>query len=150
MKKKWIAIVLLMTGAIVVCVFMSKRASYTSVLETNWRISLPYEANIKAIYEKDSGASFHGDGIRYHIFEYRQEEFVTQMLDWKAVENTTIYHESCSEAADEWLSEISVEEADYPEYDNCLYWYKAQEDNSEIIIFWDKDADLLYVLEYFL
>ena len=48
MKKKWIAIVLLMTGAIVVCVFMSKRASYTSVLETNWRISLPYEANIKA------------------------------------------------------------------------------------------------------
>ena len=44
--------------------------SYSSVLEANWGISIPFESKYKEIYQKDSGASFNGDGIRYHIFTY--------------------------------------------------------------------------------
>lgn len=155
MKQKWIVIslsfitVLLAIGVNAV-IFLIKSPSYTAVIGKNWGIALPDEAYFTEIYEQDSGASFHGDGIRYHIFEYEQEEFVTGMLEWKTVEDKTSYHESYSVAADEWFSEISVEKSYYPDYDNCLYWYKAQEDNSEIIIFWDRKANLLYVLEHFL
>ena len=40
---------------------------YTSIINLNWSIKLPKP--YKTIYSTDSGASFHGDGQRYHVFE---------------------------------------------------------------------------------
>lgn len=154
-KKKWIAIglsviVVLLVIGVIVSAFFPKSPRYASVLGMNWGISLPDEANFKEVYVQDSGASFHGDGIRYHVFEYKHEDYVARMFDWKTVESKTVYHAGYSEAAKEWLAEISAEKAYYPNFENCLYWYKVQKDSSEIIIFWGREANLLYILESFL
>lgn len=144
-----VIMILLVIGGIV-SVFFRKAPRYASVLGMNWGISLPDEAHFKEVYAQDSGASFHGDGIRYHVFEYKHEDYVERMLDWKTVESKTVYHTGYSEAAKEWLSEISAEKAYYPNFEDCFYWYKVQKDSSEIIIFWDREANLLSVLESFL
>ena len=37
-------------------------------VNANWELDLPMEE--ACLYEADSGASFHGDGLRYHVLEY--------------------------------------------------------------------------------
>lgn len=148
-KRKWliaIAVFLVLT-----VVGVSKLLpSYSSTLEANWGISLPWKARLTEIYEKDSGSSFHGDGIRYHVFSYKYEDYIDLMFAWTPTEFKTISHGNYSEAATEWLDEIDVPEGQRPNYENCCYWYKSQEDNSELIIFWDNSTNLLYVVESFL
>ncbi len=46
-------------------------SDYSEVFEKNWGFSLP--KGYEELYVIDSGASFHGDGERYHIFKYKQE-----------------------------------------------------------------------------
>lgn len=152
-KRKVLWRMLCVAAALCIVVFIGVRTiipSYSSVLKTNWGISLPIKALCKEIYEKDNGASFHGDGIRYHVFSYEYEDYIDLMFAWRHQEDATIFHASYSEAAEEWLEEISVPEEYYPDYGECFYWYKAQDDNSELIIFWDNDKNWLYVLESFL
>lgn len=72
------------------------------------------------------------------------------MFVWQTVERETIYHSSCSAAADEWLIQIDVPQKERPDYEKCSYWYQSQSDNSELIIFWDKEQSLLYVIESFI
>ena len=124
--------------------------SYSHTMKINWGISLPVKALCTEVYEKDSGSSFHGDGIRYHVFSYKYEDYIDLMFAWSHTEFNTIFHGSYSEAATEWLDEIDVPDDQRPNYENCCYWYKSQEDNSELIIFWDNSTNLLYVVESFL
>ena len=65
-------------------------------------------------------------------------------------EKATIFCSSFSEAATSWLKEIDVPAEYYPDYTKCLYWYQVQEDNSELIICWDKDTKSLYIIESFM
>lgn len=124
--------------------------NYSDVLEKNWGISLPSKANYKEIYEKNSGISFLGDGIRYHVFSYENEEYIDLMFEWNDNERRTIYNSSYIEASNHWLNEIDVSIEYYPNYDDCLYWYKSKEDNSEIIIFWNNKKKELYIVESFM
>lgn len=152
-KRKVLWRMLCVAAALCIGAFIGVRTiipSYSSVMKTNWGISLPIKALWKEIYEKDTGASFHGDGIRYHVFSYEYEDYIDLMFAWRHQEDATIFHASYSEAAEEWLEEISVPEEYHPDYEKCFYWYKAQDDNSELIIFWDNDKNWLYVLESFL
>lgn len=123
---------------------------YSEVIHENWGISLPGEARCSEIYSRDSGASFQGDGIRYHVFSYKKTAPVKEMLSWQRAERETRYHKHYSDAAGEWLDEIEVPSKDRPDYNECLYWYDSQEDGSEIIILWDKSESRLYVIESFL
>ena len=77
-------------------------------------------------------------------------KYIEAMLAWSSQERATIFHSSLREAAEAWLEEIGVPQEERPEHENCLHWYDAQEDNSEIIMFWDAELDCLYVLESFL
>lgn len=123
---------------------------YASALRLNWGISLPILARPSLCYEADSGPSFLGDGIRYHVFSYRYEDPVSLMFAWGSVERETIYCDSYREAAEAWLDKIQVSAGDRPDYGGCLYWYRAQEDNSELLVFWDAEQNRLYFLESFL
>ena len=152
-KRKVLWRMLCVAAALCIGAFIGVRTiipSYSSVMKKNWGISLPTKALCKEIYEKDTGASFHGDGIRYHVFSYEYEDYIDLMFAWRHQEDATIFHASYSEAAEEWLEEISVPEEYYPDYEKCLYWYKAQDDNSELVIFWSTEENRLYILESFL
>lgn len=43
---------------------------YLRNIRINWGINLP--KNCKEVFRADSGASFHGDGERYHVFQYKK------------------------------------------------------------------------------
>lgn len=121
------------------------KSDYNSVLQANWDISLPSAAKYDLIYTKDSGASFHGDGERFHIFTYLNQSPIEEMFQWKAEEDYSSY----LDAVDEWLDSIEVPSEHRPNYADCLYWHNKKSDGSEIIILWDHQQELIYVAESF-
>ena len=59
---------------------------YADCMNRNWHLNLP-ETDVE-IYVKNSGASFTGDGIRYHILQYDEEsaDIILKSFDWEAGE----------------------------------------------------------------
>jgi len=145
---KRILLAILITLISVWAIYRSIVPTYSSVLEANWGIELPVKALCKEVYEEDTGPSFHGDGIRYHVFSYRYEDYIDLMFAWSGNENkNTLYYQSYSEAADIWLGELGIPSEQYPDYDACFCWYKNAHDNSEMIIFWNPQINRLYIVE---
>ena len=148
MKKKKILLLIIVVLVTVWTIYQSIIPSYASVLEANWDIELPVKAICKEVYSEDTGPSFHGDGIRYHVFSYRYEDYINLMFAWSGnLENKTLFYQSYSEAADIWLGELGIPQEQYPDYDACFCWYKNAHDNSEIIIFWNPEINRLYIVE---
>ena len=148
MKKKRILLVVLVTLISVRTIYKSIVPSYASVLVANWGVELPIKALCKEVYKADTGPSFHGDGIRYHVFSYRYEDYIDLMFAWSGnLENETLFYQSYSEASDIWLDELDIPMEQYPDYDICFCWYKSEHDNSEILIFWNPEINRLYIVE---
>ena len=62
-KRKVLWRMLCVAAALCIGAFIGVRTiipSYSSVMKTNWGISLPIKALCQEIYEKDTGASFQG------------------------------------------------------------------------------------------
>ena len=135
-----VILIIILTGIGILRLF----PSYASTIKSNWDISLPIKAVLTETYEKDSGSSFHGDGVRYHIFSYKYEDYIDLMFAWTPNEHKT------REAAEAWLDEIDVPAEQRPDYSKCCSWSKSQDDNSEIIIFWDNELNKLYIVENFI
>ncbi len=147
-KKTGIAIIVFII--LIVVVFAKLIPSYAFVIKSNWGISLPIKAVLTETYEKDSGASFHGDGVRYHVFSYKYEDYIDLMFAWTPNEHKTNNYPTTHQAAEVWLDEIEVDSDKRPNYTNCISWNKSQNDNSEIIFFWDSDLNKLYIVEKFI
>ena len=157
MKKKKILLVLLAILIVTWTIYRSIIPSYASVLEANWGVELPVKAFCKEVYAEDTGPSFHGDSIRYHVFSYVNSSEVEKMVPWSDVNGNTLawsliqgeekrYQTYC-EAAELWLTELGIPQAQYPDYDACFCWYKNAHDNSEIILFWNPEINRLYIVE---
>lgn len=124
--------------------------SYPAVIRANWDLNIPISSRYSLEYYSDSGPSFHGDGERFCVLSYKREAPIENMVKWADTEGQTRHNRSYIEAVSEWLDKIEVPKELRPDYDSCLYWYNTKSDSSEIIIFWDKEAQLLYVAERFL
>ena len=150
MKKR--TVITMAVLIIVIAVFSVLRLfpSYAYAIKSNWDISLPVKAMLTEIYENDSGSSFHGDGVRYHVFSYKYEDYINLMFAWTPNEHKTNYYKTTGEAADAWLDKIDVPLEKRPDYSNCCSWTKAQDDNSEIIFLWDNELNMLYIIENFI
>ena len=139
------------TLLVIIIIFILKLfPTYSFTIKSNWKISLPIKALLTETYKKDSGTSFHGDGVRYHIFSYKYEDYIDLMFAWSPNEHKTNYYPTTREASEAWLDEISVPADKRPDYSNCASWNKLQNDTSEIIFFWDSDLNKLYIVEKFI
>ena len=147
MKKIKILIIIAIIVIMIVTIVRSIVPPYSSVLEANWGFELPVKALLKEVYNQDDGPSFHGDGVRYHVFSYRYEDYIDLMFTWRHMESNTLHYATYSEAADVWLSELDIPKEQYPDYENCFYWYLNADDNSEMIIFWNPEINRLYIVE---
>jgi len=157
MNKKRILLAVLIALISVWTIYKSIVPSYASVLEANWGIELPLKAFCKKVYEADTGSSFHGDGIRYHVFSYKNVSPIQDMVSWSDVNGNTLawsqtegeerVYQTYAEASDIWLDELDIPVEQYPDYDACFCWYKSAHDNSEILIFWNPEINRLYILE---
>ena len=106
LHKKWA--VRLIVLVILIWIFVPKVPSYSVAMKANWGISLPYKALCTEVYTKDSGPSFQGDGIRYHVFEYKYEDYIDLMFAWSQAEQETGYFASVSAAAEAWLDNYDL------------------------------------------
>lgn len=124
-------------------------SSYEYVMKNNWGIVIPAKAGLHEIYSKDTGASFHGDGTRYHVFSYKEDNEILNLFDWNTNNQQTRHYKSVEETLNNWLEEIGVSDSERPDFDSCVYWYETQLDD-EILILWDKNKKCLYVVEDFM
>ena len=115
-----------------------------STIAYNWNLQEFKEADLKEVYHRDSGESFHGDGIRYHVFEYDDNEYTDGMFDWKPAEDS-----ASANTAEGWLDEIGVSQGQRPEYGNCTFW-REKKDGNELIVFRSEAEKRLYVAEAFM
>lgn len=116
--------------------------SERDAIRINWGLKLPSGGEL--VYEANSGSSFHGDGIRYHVFRYQEGARLAEFLPW---EEPSVNR---AEKAEGFLDEIQVPVEERADFAVCLCWYDRQEDNSELYVFYDEETGTLYVVESFL
>lgn len=151
--KKETTLIIIALVMFAVCAFsgcsISVFEDYGGVIKANWDISIPKEAEYREVYSKDSGVSFHGDGIRYHVFSCKQTAPIDKMADWSNTQQETKYNSSYKDAVTGWLDSIEVPDDRLPDFSACTYFYKSEYDD-ELILLWNKQKGTLYVVECFI
>ncbi len=123
---------------------------YAEVMEKNWGITLPTEAGYSQTYKKQGEQGFQGDGFRYHAFSCKENQPMLNAFAWSKTQRKTNFHDDYTSACESWLGEIGVPQSDRPDYAKCVFFYKSQQDMSEIILLFDESKGILYVVESFL
>lgn len=120
---------------------------YTNVIKTNWGIELPSKS--AHFHEEYHNTDFgpQGDGTRYYVYSYKDGNPIAEAFSWRSNELPTEFHDSYSAAAEEWLDAIEVPSEKRPNYANCRFYYTTKDDHDELILFWDRTAKRLYILE---
>ncbi len=140
MKKKLLIITLFMAIGLYFAVqfFFSFNAS----LFFNFDFTVPFDADYRQVYEKHSKASLGGEGIRYHVVSYENEEVIDEVFDGKKIsvdKMNEIYV---------LLDEIDEKE-NIPDMTKCLYWNMTKNDD-ELMVLIDKNSRLLYIIEVYI
>lgn len=116
--------------------------TYCDVIENNWGIVIPTDGGYSLEVSTDSGASFHGDGTRYHVMYFDDAERISVILGW-----SDDIPESYVTYAEQLLDELDID--DRPDYEYCVFYTQSKEDGSVIMFFWDESRQEMYVLEEF-
>ena len=147
------AILFLLSGAVLLCLLAAwplltallGGGDYTGTIALNWGLSLPTSSGCR--YETDSGPSFHGDGERYHVLAYPQNNSVETALAWRDPPP----EESTAAGIAQLLENLSVPEAERPDMD-CCRWYTATDPDdprNQLWLLLSPSGTRLYVLETF-
>ena len=115
---------------------------YAWTVNANWELDLPMED--ACLYEADSGASFHGDGLRYHVLEYAD----TAGLE-AALESQTEALTALPAGAEAILEGLSVPADWRPDPAACRGFTAPHptDDRNELYLLLAPDGIRLYVLE---
>lgn len=149
MKKNYrllLAIVaLVLLGSIWTGIQVKNGRDYFRVFRLNWNISLP--TNAKQLYEVQSEASFHGDGERYHVFQYdKTPDFPAEMIPV-----TTVSQEERDDVYKILFSGITVEEKYLPDFDRVTLRMKAvKKGSTRMYLYYVESSQTLYIIEHFI
>lgn len=118
---------------------------YTDVLEKNWDLSLPRSAG--EVYSADSGASFQGDGYRYHVLEYADSGELAEVLVRETQELPAVPAQVTA-----ILDALSVPADQRPDFDDCRCFAVSDpvDDRDRGYLLLSQDGTRLYVVECFL
>lgn len=150
-RHRWILIAFLVIGILYVAYQAFVWTRYVHVIKLNWNIEFPIWG-CREIYNIDSGPSFHGDGMRYHIFQCSDREDIWGAVPWTEQEGQNRHGESFRAVTVEWLDVLEVPIEYRPNYpvSDYYFYYDIQSDNSEIVIYFDEEEIKLYIIESFL
>lgn len=133
--------ILLVAITIVVFLYMKINKPYSEIININWSIKLPN--SYKEIYSVDSGKSFHGDGERYHVFQYKRKDDIDLSLDWEDNRNSEIEAE-----VKRVLNNLNVSNDNMPDFQsNYKYYITGKNDSSRIYLIFVPDTKILYIIE---
>lgn len=135
---------------VILCLFLililgACSSDYNKVIETNWEIPLP--KSYEELYSIDSGASFHGDGYRYHVFSYKEELKQNEIAKFSSEKNVNVEKE-----VENILISLKVSKESRPDFSEEYYWYKKNDNNdlrnNLYLIYFIQDK-MLHIIEEF-
>ena len=110
----------------------------------NWGLQLP--GGYMVAYETDTGASFGGDGLRCHVFTWRDGGALEDLLPWSEDDEEGIA------LAEEMLAKLNVPEKEWPDLSACLSWHgnlREEDPRDQLVILYLPESACLWVLEFF-
>lgn len=119
--------------------------SLAQLLEANWGVVLP--GGYVERFEVDTGASFHGDGVRYYVLEYADDAALREAFSWREEASATLFYGSEREAAAALLDGLEIPPEFQLPAEDCLYDTVTRDDRSELLLFWHTPDGMLYVVE---
>ena len=125
--------------------FLQTAGDYMRTVNLNWELNLP--ASQGCLYETDSGASFHGDGERYHVLEYAGDGRLEQALAEQATPLP-----SAENPVTEILDDLSVPADQRPDFADCGVFTAdhPSDDRNRLYLLVNSAGTRLYVVEFFL
>lgn len=82
-KKLYKIIIPIFIAIILIIIILFKLfTSYSFTLYLNCGVKIPLSIDYSITYEKDSGESFHGDGVFYDVLSYENEKSISDFLNW--------------------------------------------------------------------
>ena len=136
----------ILTGQLVLLVLMIFWGSedYTRLIRLNWELDLP--ASESCLYETDSGASFGGDGERYHVLEYSSDSQLQETLEQEATPISP-----AEEAVTAILDGLSVPADQRPDFSDCRWFtaFRSEDARDDLYLLLNGAGTRLYVIESF-
>lgn len=125
--------------------FLQTAGDYMRTVNLNWELDLPTSQG--CLYETDSGASFHGDGERYHVLEYAGDGRLEQALAEQATPLP-----SAENPVTEILDDLSVPADQRPGFADCGVFTAdhPSDDRNRLYLLVNSAGTRLYVVEFFL
>ena len=125
--------------------FLQTAGDYMRTVNLNWELDLPTSQG--CLYETDSGASFHGDGERYHVLEYAGDGRLEQALAEQATPLP-----SAENPVTEILDDLSVPADQRPDFADCGVFTAEHpsDDRNRLYLLVNSAGTRLYVVEFFL
>ncbi len=151
MKKKYIIIfgivVTMFIGGLMIFYFIRWNNNYSNTINLNWNIEL--SKSYKEIYSQESESSFHGDGERYHIFEYENNDSLNSCadVDWKIKKDLSLEDDINS-----ILKNLGVLDKYSPDFEKeyKYYFITDYKDFSKIYLIFIPELNKLYIIEQFI
>ncbi|MBU5676866.1 hypothetical protein KQI88_10595 [Alkaliphilus sp. MSJ-5] len=136
--------------AVIICLLLMSTLSacssdYSESIEINWGISLP--KGYEELFSVDSGASFHGDGDRYHVFSYKEELKQSEIEKFSSEKNPYVEDE-----VEKILNSLQVSNEQKPDFSKEYYWYRKNGDNdsrNKLYLIYFNEDNILHVIEQF-
>lgn len=92
-------------------------ALITDPFEQNWGEKIP--TTCEQTYYVDEGASFHGDGTRYHVYTCSSPEEMKRWVEWKMGPNASV-----ELIINDWMKDLEVDEGDELVFDQTYQYFK--------------------------
>ena len=125
--------------------FLQTAGDYMRTVNLNWELDLP--ASEDCLYETDSGASFSGDGERYHVLAYADDSGLEETLTEEA---TPV--RSAEVPVTEILDLLAVPADQRPDFSDCRGFTAAHptDERNRLYLLVNSAGTRLYVVEFFL
>lgn len=117
---------------------------YARVINLNWELDLPTSEG--CLYETDSGASFGGDGERYHVLEYSSDSQLQETLEQAATPISP-----AEEVVTVILDGLSVPADQRPDYADCCWFtaFRPEDARDKLYLLANSAGTRLFVIESF-
>lgn len=144
-KRKIVYIGIFLLGVVTYMIISGALSnSYLRTIRINWGIDLP--KNCTEVFRADSGASFHGDGERYHVFQYKKEtDLGFTLTDSRIPENE-------AEEIRTIVEPLGIPSAYAPDFGQpfSVLKMRGRDDGRNVLfLLFDGKTDKLYVIEDF-
>jgi|GEM_PF-1862362 len=124
-------------------IFAAMNRKYTTMIKSNWSISLPVSS--KQIYSIDNiGDGWFGEGEKYHVLTYHDSTKIIKSLEWKSGRYPLAETEIL-----QILESLEVSAANLPDFQKTYLYYIKREpsEGSTIYLIYFADIKTLYVIE---